>query len=157
MGMKVTESSERRVLSMLGRFRMDLDEAVTGAFSDIGSYVTDRIRSGEMSSWSDSSGALRSSVGYAVCRKGRIVSRSGFQTVGGGSEGSASGQELISTLASRYSGYPFALLIVAGMEYAVYVEALDNRVVLAEGQLYVEKNITRALQGRIDEVLRKYK
>ena len=91
-----------------------------------------------------------------VCRKGQIIKSSNFGAVLNGAEGSEKGRKLSRRLAAEYARYDFALIILAGEEYAVYVEAVDGRVVLAGGQLYVEKNITRILQDKINEVLKKY-
>lgn len=145
-----------RVLTLLGKANTDIESAVAEVYAEAGDKVVNGIRSGEMSNWNDVSGSLRSSVGYVVCRKGRIVRSSDFDTVLDGAEGSGKGRELSRKLANDYAYYDFALIVVAGEEYAVYVEAIDNKVVLAGGYLYLEKNLVRRMQERISTVLRKY-
>ena len=84
-------------------------------------------------SWFNQTGNLRSSIGYVVVAYGQIVKISGFETVLNGSEGSKTGKELAESLAEKYStGY--ALVVVAGMHYAEYVEA-KGKSVLASAEL----------------------
>lgn len=154
--MKMTGQSIDRVLTLLGKANNDVENAVAEVYAEAGESVVEKIRSGEISNWQDITGNLRSSIGYAVCRKGRIIKTSEFETVLNGADGASKGRELCKTLASRYSSYDFALIIVAGEEYAVYVEAVENRVVLAGGQLLLKQNITGMLQNKIRKVLKKY-
>lgn len=146
------------VHSTFARIRMaqeEIENAMTQAFAYAGEYAVAGIRRGSMSKWNDQTGNLRSSVGYSVVKKGQVVIESGFDTVMRGSDGSKTGKRLIDQLAAEYSSYPYVLIIVAGMDYAVYVEAIENKVVLAGGQLWVEDNIARILQARIDATIKK--
>lgn len=110
----------------------------------IGLKVVGQIRTGEVSRWDDQTGNLRSSIGYIIVDDGMIVKRGGFEKVDGpkrdqsSPDGSAEGQSFAEELASKYpKGY--CLIIVAGMEYAAYVEAIENKTVLAGGKLLAEK------------------
>ena len=91
-------------------------------------------------SWFDQTGNLRSSIGYVVVAHGNIVKRSGFETVMNGSEGSTEGKKLAEELAKKYSS-GYALIVVAGMNYAEYVEAKDNKSVLASAELSAHAKI----------------
>lgn len=94
-------------------------------------------------------GNLVSSVGYAIVQDGQIVAMSSFQAVqgrpdkngiplGDGQEGSAKGKEYVRELAMRFpQGY--ALILVAGMHYASYVQELYHRDVLVSGSLVAEQ------------------
>lgn len=154
--MGMTLQGVAATLARIERAREGVDNAILEAFAYAGEYAVRGIRTGEMSKWNDQTGNLRSSVGYSVVRKGSVVIESGFDTVLGGAEGSATGKRLINQLAHEYSGYPYVLIIVAGMEYAVYVEAIENKVVLAGGQLWTENNIGKILQGRVDAAIRNF-
>ena len=105
--------------------------------------------------YTDRTGNLRSSIGYAILEDGKVISKSAFEKVrgqgendqlvnfntkqgksvrywtkgqsGDGTEGSKTGQELINQLASKYSK-GLVLVIVAGMDYAAYVEAKGYNV-----------------------------
>lgn len=91
-------------------------------------------------SWFDQSGNLRSSIGYVIVRNGEIVEYSDFNQVKDGGDGVKTGKVLAEELATRYSS-GYALIVVAGMNYAEYVEAMDNKVVLASAELLAEKEL----------------
>ena len=96
-------------------------------------------------SWFDQSGNLRSSVGYVIGVNGKIVQYSSFNQVKQGSEGVKEGKELAEELAKKYSkGY--ALIVVAGMNYAELVEAMDNKVVLASAELFARKELPNMMK-----------
>lgn len=103
-----------------------------------------RDRSGE-DSWFDQTGNLRSSIGYAVYGHGRKVIESAFDIVKDGSQGSVEGKKMIDELASKYAE-TFALVVVAGMDYADMVEAMENKDVLASAELWAKREI----QGYVD-------
>ena len=111
-----------------------------------------RSRSGA-ESWFDQTGNLRSSIGYAVYDYGMQKIQSAFQIVRNGGEGSAEGQKMLSQLANDYSN-TYALVVVAGMNYADYVESLKNKDVLASTELWakaiVDARLERARQSAID-------
>lgn len=95
---------------------------------------------------------LVSSTGYAIVADGQIVSMSDFQSVGGpdgdGLEGSAAGRAYVKELAMRFpQGY--ALILVAGMHYASYVQELYHRDVLVSGSLVAEQ-LVMELQEKIN-------
>lgn len=92
------------------------------------------------SSWFDHSGNLRSSIGYIIVHNGKIIKYSGFNQVKQGSDGIKEGKELATELAKQYtSGY--ALIVVAGMNYAELVEAMDSKVVLASAELFARNEL----------------
>lgn len=91
-------------------------------------------------SWKDHTGNLRSSTGYVVVAGGKIVSTSSFEQVKDGVEGCRVGQSLAKKLASNYKT-GFALIVVAGMHYAAYVEAMDNKVVLTSAELLARREL----------------
>ena len=91
-------------------------------------------------SWFDQSGNLRSSIGYVIVANGRIVQYSDFNQVKQGSEGVKEGKELAEELARKYSS-GYALIVVAGMNYAELVEAMDNKVVLASAELFTRQEL----------------
>lgn len=96
-------------------------------------------------SWIDRTGNLRSSIGFAVYDYGVNQLQSAFKTVLHGSEGSAEGQKMISQLGREYSS-AYALVVVAGMNYASHVEALENKDVLASTELWAKSVIDARLE-----------
>lgn len=96
-------------------------------------------------------GNLVSSVGYAIVHDGQIVSTSSFDAVSGpkgnGADGAAQGRAYVKELAMRYpQGY--ALILVAGMHYASYVQELRHKDVLVSGSLVAEQLVNQ-LQAKI--------
>ena len=89
--------------------------------------------------YKDRTGNLTSSIGYCIVDNGKVIEESSFDTVLNGSQGSTDGREYLSRLVSEHpSG--LVLIVVAGMEYAAYVEAknlnvLDSAELLAESYL----------------------
>lgn len=68
----------------------------------------------------DQTGNLRNSIGYVVVANGQIVTKS--------SDVNGHGEAQLTSLAARYkTGY--ALIIVAGMDYAVHVESKGYNVI----------------------------
>lgn len=108
-----------------------------------------RDRSGD-ESWYDKSGNLRSSIGYAIYSYGRKQIESTFDSVLGSSEGSEKGRKMVKDLASKYSD-TYALVVVAAMEYADYVEAIDSKDVLASTEIYAKSEVNRYLEKAIKE------
>ena len=108
-----------------------------------------RDRSGE-ESWYDQTGNLRSSIGYAIYSYGLKQIESSFDSVLGGSEGSQKGRKMVEELASRYSD-TYALVVVAAMEYADFVEAIESKDVLASTEIYAKREVWRYLENDIRE------
>ena len=108
-----------------------------------------RDRSGD-ESWYDQTGNLRSSIGYAIYSYGRKQIESAFDSVLGSSEGSEKGRKMVADLASKYSD-TYALVVVAAMEYADYVEAIDSKDVLASTEIYAKSEVNRYLEKAINE------
>jgi hypothetical protein len=96
----------------------------------IGEQVVTYARDPNRKRYTDRTGNLTSSIGYAVIMDGEIMQHSGFGTVRGpefkkskGKEsGSKSGRQLLAQLISEYQS-GIVLIVVAGMSYAVHVEA----------------------------------
>ena len=95
-------------------------------------------------SWFDQSGNLRSSIGYVIVHNGKIIKYSTFNQVKQGTDGIQEGKELATEIAKQYvSGY--ALIVVAGMNYAELVEAMDNKNVLASAELFARKELPKMM------------
>lgn len=98
--------------------------------------------------YQDITGNLRSSIGYAVLRAGKIVYQSSSKPYhgpkGDGSKGVSEGDALLKRLAGDYpSG--IVLIVTAGMEYAVYVEEIHGKDVLTSSSLLAEKLVPELL------------
>ncbi len=96
-------------------------------------------------SWVDRTGNLRSSVGYIIAKGGKIIKYSDFQQVKAGSEGVDEGKKFAEMLAKQ-SLSSYVLVVVAGMNYAEYVEAMENKNVLASAELYARKELPTIME-----------
>lgn len=137
-----------------------LQEEMFRALSYLGEQSIKRIRDrGPEESWFDQTGNLRSSIGYAVYGEGRKIIESAFEVVKDGNEGPSEGKRMIDELASKYAE-TFALVVVAGMEYADAVEARENKDVLASTELWakakVQEYIDRAKTRAENRIVKLY-
>lgn len=106
-------------------------------------------------SWIDHTGNLRSSIGFAVYEQGSKYMESAFSQVLSGTDGSLKGKKMINDLAKEYSRV-YALVVVAGMEYAGEVEALESKDVLASTKIWatsiVEQRVKTAIDSAVNEI-----
>lgn len=89
--------------------------------------------------YTDQTGNLRSSIGYVVLVDGVAYKRSSFEQVKKGAEGVLEGEKFLETLISKYKK-GIVLIVVAGMNYAAYVDALGLNV-LTSAELLAEKMV----------------
>ena len=85
--------------------------------------------------YTDQTGNLTSSIGYAVIWDGQIVVQSDFEPVRGklgslGVDGSKQGEKFLQQLIKK-NGRGIVLIAVAGMPYAAYVEAMGKDVLVS--------------------------
>lgn len=155
MGIRMTTSTTA-INSFLQRAAKKLQENVLKALSKLGDESVARIRNrSAKESWIDHTGNLRSSIGFAVYEQGSKYMESAFSQVLGGTDGSSKGKKMINDLAKEYSRV-YALVVVAGMEYAGEVEALDSKDVLASTRIWatsqVEQRVKTAIDAAINEI-----
>lgn len=92
-------------------------------------------------------GNLRSSIGYVIVRDGSVA-YSDFkkQDVGtDGEEGAQKAKRLARELANTYSD-GLVLIGLAGMEYALYVEAMESKDVITAANIKTEEWMRKAIQ-----------
>jgi hypothetical protein len=107
--------------------------------------------------YKDRTGNLTSSIGYLVLDNGKVVRESSFEVARGvweddkgrkhpysGDAGSSEGREFLHTLISEHST-GLVLILVAGMNYAAYVEA-KNLNVLDSAEQLVERELPQLLK-----------
>ena len=111
----------------------------------VGLKTVKAIREGEISNWKDDTGNLRSSIGYLVLSNGKVVGRNFALVNNRGEEGLKRAKEFAQELAGQYPrGY--VLIIVAGMDYASYVEDIDGKVVLAGSERFARDTLESILK-----------
>lgn len=104
----------------------------------------------EQGTYNDITGNLRNSVGYVLVRNGDIICKNFEERVASkvvdaaNGKGILQGQALAEELAKRFTkGY--ALIVVAGMHYAHYVESL-NKDVLDSAERYAQQRVPKLMQ-----------
>lgn len=103
----------------------------------------------ETNDYTDQTGNLRSSCGYAVAFNGTLKAQSGFEVVKDGYDGSEEGEALARRIAIEDSqGQRWALVLVAGMNYASYVQNLHGRDVM-ESATVIAENMAREFQRKL--------
>lgn len=106
-------------------------------------------------SWYDHTSNLRSSIGYAVYDYGVKYMQSAFSVLGNGSQGRSEGLRMVTELASEYSNV-YALVVIAAMDYADKVEAIESKDVLESTRIWalkqVESRLERAKEASVKEI-----
>lgn len=132
-----------------------LFDNIFAAFAKLGEECVVRIRDRSFEeSWSDHTANLRSSIGYAIYEYGKKKIESAFETIKTGLQGSAEGKKMVADLANEYSKV-FALVVVAGMNYAEYVEAIESKDVLASTELWAKSVVDERLKRAVDDAAKK--
>lgn len=139
MGIKPKFSSQQIEAILLRRAKI-IENALIQTLLQLGELCIIEMRTNR--TFTDRTGNLISSGGYIVVARGRIVKTGGFE--GSMSEGKGTGKELANTLATKHPD-SYALYVVAGMNYAAYVEALGYNVLSSAEQL-AEKELPRMLK-----------
>lgn len=95
--------------------------------------------------YTDQTGNLRSSVGFCVLRDGTVIKKSGFEAVKStATVGSAAGKKFLKELIAENSK-GIVLIVVAGMSYAKYVEAMGLNV-LDSSELLAKKLVSQIMR-----------
>lgn len=155
MGIRMS-TSEVQLGSFLDRAAKYLQETILKALSKLGDECVVRVRDrSAKESWIDHTGNLRSSIGFGVYQYGKKFMESAMNTVLQGTEGSAKGKKMIDSLAKEYAK-THALVVIAAMDYASEVEALESKDVLASTSTWargvVEQRINTAIEFAINEI-----
>lgn len=110
----------------------------------IGLQAVNEARQYNGKQYTDRTNNLRSSTGFVLVVDGQVQGASGFETCGSGEDGdgatgSTSGKAYAQELASRFP-QGVALIVVAGMEYAAFVQnkgynVLDSAQILATDEI----------------------
>lgn len=94
-------------------------------------------------SFTDRTGNLRASIGYVIYVNGRPYHKDFKDQTGNNGEGRRAGEELADSIAKEYKK-GIALVVVAGMNYAAYVEA-HNLDVLTSAEHLAERLVPQMI------------
>jgi hypothetical protein len=112
------------VAAQVNAFQVRLEKATVFMLQNLGEELAKYAK--ERHNYQDQTGNLTNSIGYAVVRQGKILTYGGENQPGeGAAEGLKVAQQMAATLPNSFS-----LIIVAGMNYAAYVEAKGYNVIL---------------------------
>lgn len=102
----------------------------------------------EQGNYKDQTGNLRSSIGYIIVSDGAILD-SNFQKSGKGTEGDKgieNGNRIAKEVAKSYNN-GMVLIGVAGMNYSVFVEAMEGLDVITGASIQTEQWMKKAIQS----------
>ena len=163
MSVKLPQGAEQAIADEIAKGFEGFSQAIVDELNRIGTEAVTRARrtvtehgipAAGYQAYEVPTANLVSSIGFVLAYNGEVIRTSDFQAVQGkdgtpGTEGSEKGKAYAKQLAMKYpQGY--ALILVAGMHYASYVQELHNRDVLVSGQLLAE-SLLRNMQRIIDE------
>ena len=139
-----------RRTSPQGQFKNYLDKRIRfriAALIQMFNYVgLECVREARMKrKYIDRTGNLRSSTGYCVLYNGIVVHQSGFEAVKPTAvEGVKEGKKLLNNLISSHT-VGIVLIVVAGMDYACFVEAKGLNV-LDTSEIKAKKLVKKTLK-----------
>lgn len=154
MGIKCSKSMNE-FDNLINEIMKIIHDEIFNALAYLGEQSVKKIRDRSADeSWKDQTGNLRSSIGYAIFEHGKKMIQSSFETVLNGKTGSKVGQDYVDSLATQYSNV-YALVIVAGMNYADYVEAIESKDVLASTGLWAKSKVDEYLKNAQQKAIAK--
>lgn len=122
-----------------------IEKAILSRLQRVGEqFVADARNNGD---YKDQTGNLRSSVGYIVLQNGKTVN----ENLQGKSEGISKAREVLVDISTKYPR-GLVLIVVAGMDYAAYVEAKGKDVLTGSSKIAVNR-LTTALEAIQKKVL----
>lgn len=132
------------------RFLAAIDEEIIDRLCRIGEEVVTYAKQiPPERGFTDRTGNLRSSIGYVICKDGQPINLA-FEAVKGGHEGVHTGQRLAMEIAGKHpEGY--TLIVVAGMNYAAYVES-KGRDVLTSAETEAGKLLEKHMADMVANI-----
>lgn len=155
--MGITASYKGDIDATMRAFLAEVERQIIESLTHIGEEAVKIAREPHANDWQDQTGNLRSSIGYAVFKDGKQIGQSAFDTVpaknakkGTKQDGARKGLELAREVGSQYTdGY--ALVVVAGMNYAVCVES-KGRDVLTSAEKAAEKQYAKEMADLVTNI-----
>lgn len=120
----------------------DARRAIIDRLCYIGSLCINEAR--ENGDYNNPTGNLRSSIGYVVVVDGHVYEKAIVEMTKNGTEGRKEAEAFLSRLASEHKT-GICLIVVAGMNYAVYVEGRGKNV-LTSAKLLADRLVPQMLE-----------
>lgn len=140
--------SSRDIDEFYNKFTDRADKKFFELLQYCGEYAVKIAR--EEGKYNDITGNLRSSIGYAILKDGRIIQQDHQEGPRGTDRktGVQDSKRLVLSVAKELkAGY--ALVVVAGMDYALFVENMESKDVLSGAVIGTEKY----LRDTLDKVI----
>lgn len=154
MGIKRTQSSVSLTKYFL-KSQSIIATEIKKTLSRLGEKCNKRIRDrAAKDSWKDQTGNLRSSIGYAIYSYGKVEIESAFNVVKDGTEGHQTGLKMVEELARQFAD-TYALVVLAGMDYASDVEEIETKDVLASTELWAKSVISSEMEKAKEKAMNK--
>lgn len=133
MGIKGNKNNKINMREAFSRMQKVIEENVLSAYKTVGETCLTKIRDRAKGkpNWTDQTGNLRSSVGYMIFVDGEMIFAAGFDPKVGAdpSKGVDVGREYAKRIGVELGDARYALVVVAGMNYASYLEKKDYEVI----------------------------
>lgn len=163
----VMQTPQKAVEAYLNAVAEKVDKTIIDRMCVFGTQCVNKVRDrNKQESWIDHTGNLRSSIGFSVLRGKEVVDIGGFYPTnapkGNGREGQQEGRNYMEReIALCLDDY--TLLIVAGMEYASKVEAIESKDVLASIEIWAKQtwakslpNIKKSITNEINKLAKEH-
>lgn len=134
-------TSLKNIEGLIQQKRQNVEKVLLNIFCEAGEECIIEARNG--GSYIDRTGNLRSSIGYAVLKDGKVYRQNQVERTLHGSKGLSEGAKFLEQKVRDNDRRGIVLIVTAGMNYAEYVEA-KGRVVLSSAELKAP-NIVREL------------
>lgn len=147
------------IRSGLDNFLSEIEKKQIARLQMLGEMCVSHARSvPALQGFEDDTGALRSSIGYMVFKDG-VAIRGEYEVVTGtnkngapltgGAQGAKVGEDLAREIGEKTSG--LSLVVTAGMNYALHVEA-RGRDVVTSAELLAIREFPRMLRELMDSI-----
>ena len=146
MGLTIKPSFNVNDIKNIVQKKLDkIEEAIIFRLQFIGERFVTNARTN--ANFTDRTGNLRSSIGYAVFKNGEKISEN-FKNADTGPDGRTGVGKSKEIAAKAAESFPkgFALIVVAGMEYAAAVES-KNYDVITSSSFIAEEELKKAIEG----------
>lgn len=144
MAIKATFDSNSLINGKMQEFQKRFEQSLLLVLNEFGMELVNFARLNH--NYKDQTGNLTNSFGYVVVKGKRVISRGGQH---GGGEGEQKAIELGSSLAKECSAQ-YSLIIVAGMNYASYVESKGYNV-LIPSEVKCDKEFSLKMKNLVEK------
>lgn len=152
-----SKTTKAELLKLFDKHKDIVKDTIKETLSYMGEDTVGYIRKQPQDeSWIDRTGNLRSSIAYEIIGDGKVLEVGEGVLIKDGKDGVIKGVEYAKKIGSSMLtsvGNNFAIVVVAGMEYAMSVERRDNKVVLERGKLKADKEFPEYMRGAVRKII----